>query len=128
VKTPGAPGYLWPGNHRQPIWNMHANASYDIGTPAGTLTPRLDWTWQSQQDFDTTSSVRAPLPIFIVEPYAIWNAQIGYRSPDRRWSAVLAVTNLADRRYSYLKLNGTLNAQSRAAAPREISLTVRRNF
>lgn len=128
VKTPGAPGYLWPGNHRQPAWNMHANASWDIGTPIGTFTPRLDWSWQSQQDFDTTSSVRPPLPIFVVKPYSIWNARIAYRSPGKGWSVTLAVTNLADKVYSYQKLSGTLNAQSRSAPPREFSLTVRRDF
>ncbi|MEI9851399.1 MAG: hypothetical protein WDN24_11840 [Sphingomonas sp.] len=51
IRTPGAPGYLWPGNHRQPVWNMHADAAHDIGTAIGTFTPRLDWTWQVAAGF-----------------------------------------------------------------------------
>ncbi len=123
VKTPGQPGYLWPGNHRQPVWNMHADAAYDIDTSFGIVTPRLDWTWQSQQDFDTTSSVRAPLPVFIEPAYSLWNAQIGYKSSVSNWSAIFAVKNVADTFHSYLKLNGTVNAQARVAPPREVSLT-----
>jgi hypothetical protein len=82
VKTPGAPGYLTPGNHRQPEWNMHADASYEIGTPLGSFTPRIDWTWQSQQDFDPASNIRAPLPIYIIKPYSLWNAQLMYKPND----------------------------------------------
>lgn len=128
IKTPGAPGYLWPGNHIQPTWNMHANISYDVETSVGTFTPRLDWNWQSQQDYDPSSQLRAPLPIYVIRPYSLWNAQLTYESPDRDWSATFAVNNLTDRFYHYQVLQGTLNAQTRLGAPREFSLTVRKNF
>ncbi len=126
--APGEPGYLFPGNLRQPEWNMHADASYDIETPIGTFTPRLDWAWLSKQTYDMSSSTRAPLPNLVVEPYSIWNAQLAYHSPDRDWSAILQVTNLADKFYHYLVLSGSFDDQTRVAAPREWMLTVRKDF
>jgi len=128
IKTPGQPGYLWPGNHRQPIWNMHANVSYDIETSVGTFTPRVDWNWQSQQDYDPASQSRAPLPIYVIDAYSLWNAQIAYESPSREWSATLSVSNVADKFFHYQVLQGTLNAQTRLGPPREFALTIRRNF
>ncbi len=128
VKTPGLIGYMVAGNHRQPEWNMHANISYDIETSAGTFTPRLDWNWQSQQDYEPQPHLRAPRTDFIIDAYSIWNAQLAYVAPDRLWSATLSVSNLADKYYHYQVLLGTLNAQTRVAPPRELSLTLRRSF
>jgi len=128
VKTPGEPGYLAPGNHRQPEWNMHANVSYDIETPIGTFTPRLDWNWRSQQDYDPTPQTGKPDPLYVIDPYSIFNAQIAYRAPGGDWSAVLEVTNLADKWYHYQVLVGTINGYTRVAPPREFKLTVRRTF
>ncbi|WP_404713882.1 TonB-dependent receptor [Sphingomonas sp. MMS24-J13] len=128
IKTVGQPGYLFPGNHRQPIWNMHADASYAIQTPIGSFTPRIDWSWQSQQDYDPSAQSRAPLPVYIIKPYSLWNAQIAYETDDRKWSATLSVANLADKFYRYQVLQGTLDAQTRLAPPREITLSVRRVF
>ena len=128
IKTPGQAGYNFPGNHRQPTWNMHADAYYDFETSIGTFTPRLDWTWQSQQDYDPSPQLRAPQAIFIIKPYSIYNAQFAYESPDKDWSATLSVANLANKFYNYQVLLGTLDAQTRVAPPREFSLTVRRKF
>jgi iron complex outermembrane receptor protein len=128
IKTPGQPGYLWPGNHRQPKWNMHADLSYGIQTAFGTFTPRVDWNWQSQQDYDPSSQLRAPLPIYVIKPYSLWNAQIAFAAAQSNWSATLAVTNLTDKFYYYQVLQGTLNAQTRLAAPREFSLSIRKDF
>ncbi|MEI9852437.1 MAG: TonB-dependent receptor [Sphingomonas sp.] len=128
IKTAGQPGYFWPGNHRQPSWNMHANASYDIETPAGTFTPRLDWNWQSQQDYKANPSIGAPAGLEIIKAYSLWNAQIAYAVPDSAWTATLSVTNLADKYFYYQPIIGGLNTQVRMGAPREFSLTVRRTF
>lgn len=128
IKTPGAAGYNTPGNHRQPIWNQHADIAYDIETSIGSFTPRLDWNWQSQQDYDPSPQLRKPQPTFIIKPYSIFNAQIAYETADSNWTATLACSNLADRNYHYQVLLGTLDAQTRLAPPREFSLTLRRNF
>jgi len=128
ITTYGKPGYLFPGNHIQPTWNMHADAGYDINTPGGTFTPRVDVTWQSQQDYDPSAQLRAPLPIYIIKPYAITNAEIRYESPESKWSGSVGVTNLSNKFYHYQVLQGTLDAQTRLAPPREWTLNVRRNF
>ncbi len=107
---------------------MHANVSYDIETAAGTFTPRLDWNWQSQQDFDTTPHVGLPDPVFIIDAYSLWNAQLAYKSPDEDWTAILQVTNLADKWYHYQLLRGSINDQTRVAPPREWKLTLRKDF
>ncbi|MBT2186539.1 TonB-dependent receptor [Sphingobium nicotianae] len=128
ITAAGQPGYLAPGNLRQPEWNMHANLSYDVHTSLGTFTPRLDWNWQSRQTFDPSPATRAPFPQFVIEPYSLWNAQVAYEAPDRGWTATLSVTNLDNKWYHYQLLEGTLNQQTRVAAPREFAVTVKRTF
>ncbi len=122
------PGYLYSGNHRQSEWNMHANVSYDIETNVGTFTPRLDWTWQSQQDYDPAPGNHGPEAIFVIPAYSLWNAQLAYKAPDDDWSATLSVTNLSDKWYHYQVLRGSINAQTRVGNPREFMLSVRKNF
>ncbi len=78
VHTPGQPGYIHPGNHLQPEWNMHANAQYAFQSAVGTITPRVDVSWQSQQDFDPAPGAEAPQPLYTIKPYAIANAQVDY--------------------------------------------------
>jgi iron complex outermembrane receptor protein len=123
------PGSLFPGNLRQPEWNMHANISYDIETGVGTFTPRVDWNWQSRQTWDPGPNAHAPAQEFIIDPYSLWNAQIQYKSPDRDWTAALQVTNLADLYYHYQnRLLGGVNYVSRIGAPREWKLSIRKEF
>ena len=126
--NPAPPGYLFPGNLRQPEWNMHADIAYDIDSGFGTFTPRLDWAWQSKQTYDMASSTRAPLSKLVVDPYSLWNAQLAYKSPDGDWSAILQVTNLADKYYHYLVLSGSFDDQTRVGEPREWKLTLRKEF
>ncbi len=65
----------------------------------------------------------------MINPYSLWNAQIAYKSPDSDWSAILQVTNLADKWYHYQNmLLGGVNYTTRVAPPREWMLTVRRDF
>jgi outer membrane receptor protein involved in Fe transport len=85
-------------------------------------------TWQSQQDYDPSAQFRAPLPIYVIKPYAITNAEVNYDTPDGKWSATAGVTNLSDKFYHYQVLQGTLNAQTRLAPPREWVLNFKRTF
>ena len=129
VDTPGVPGYYAPGNYRQPKWNMHANASYEILTSVGTFTPRVDWSWQSKQTFNRASAIAAAPAAVTIEPYSMWNAQVSYEPEDGDWSATLAVNNLFDKFYYTSFFTGTgFNTTAAIAPPREVSLTVRRKF
>lgn len=131
VTTPGQPGYIHPGNHLQPEWNMHADAQYTFVTGVGSFTPRLDWSWQSQQDFDPAPAAEAPQPDYIVKPYSLLNGQISYVPLDSRWSATFAVTNLTDE-MNYTQLFGgpaiSVDISSNVGPPREFSFTLRRSF
>ncbi|WEK46322.1 MAG: TonB-dependent receptor [Candidatus Andeanibacterium colombiense] len=129
VKTQGQPGYLYPGNLRNPKWNMHGAIRYDIETPIGTITPHVDWQWQSKQNFGPCSGSCAPTSDFTINAYSLFNAGIEYQPTDSGWSASLAVTNLTDKFYYYQLFNGTqTNISSPVGPPREVSLTVRRQF
>ncbi len=125
---PPAPGAIFPGNVRQPEWNMHANVSYDFYMDFGTITPRVDWNWQDRQTWGTAGNRAAPDPIYVIEAYGLWNAQIAYKSPDEDWSATLKVTNVADKYFHYEHLAGSVNGRWRVGAPREWMLTVRKEF
>jgi iron complex outermembrane receptor protein len=129
VHTPGLPGYIAPGNVRVPEWNMHAAIRYDVDTQIGKFTPRVDWNWQSEQDFDTESGAHAARPQYIIHPYSLFNAGIEYETKDRKWSATFNVANLANKFYYYQLFDGTqLAISSPVGPPREFSLTVRRHF
>lgn len=67
---------------------------------------------------------RLPLPVFVVQPYSLWNAQISYRSDGGDWALTLAARNLTDRFRSFQKLSGTLTAQTHVGPPREVSLEI----
>jgi iron complex outermembrane receptor protein len=127
--APPAPGSLFPGNLRQPEWNMHANVSYDIETSAGTITPRLDWNWLSKQTWSPAPNSGPPAADFVINPYSLWNGQISYKSPSRDWTATLSVTNIANKWYHYQNmLLGGVNYTTRVAPPREWKVTVRKEF
>ena len=124
----GQPGYLFPGNLRQPTWNMHADVGYEIDPGFGTFTPRLDLAWQSKQTFNQANSTRAPLPNEVIGAYSVFNAQLVYKAPSKDWSVSLDVTNLTNRYYYYQVLSGSFDDQTRVAEPREWKLTLRKTF
>jgi len=129
VTTPGQPGYFAPGNHRQPNWNMHADVSYDIPAGShGTFTPRIDWSWQSQADYNPAPQSGPPTDFYIIHPYGIWNAQLAYKSPEDKWSAIFEVTNLANKWYHYQVYTGSVDSYTRVAPPREFRVSLRRQF
>jgi iron complex outermembrane receptor protein len=129
VKTPGLPGYLFPGNLRNPEWNMHGGIRYEIETGFGTITPRFDWNWVSEVNFGPASGRMAPTEDFTIHAYSLFNAGIEYESLDGDWSAILSVTNLADKFYYYQLFNGTqTNISGPVGPPREALLTLRRSF
>ena len=126
-----APGSLPPrGAHLPfaPKWRFSAGVQYaaDLGT-MGTLTPRLDWTYQSQIDYDlNTSSPLSKEPGYsVVDARLTWANQKGL-------SITAGVTNLFDKYYNayifdtFAQGLGSLEVQP--SRPREWSLTVRKAF
>jgi iron complex outermembrane receptor protein len=128
VNTPGAPGYIAPGNLQQPHWNLSGGAQYNLPFTWGDITPRVDWTFQTAQTFNPSASVPAT-PDYTVNAYSIFNGQISYTPKDSKWSAIFSVTNLTNKFYYYQIFGGGLvNISSNVAPPREFFLRVRRDF
>lgn len=129
VKTPGTPGYVFPGNLPQPEWNASAGVQYDLHVLNGALTPRLDWVYQSTQTYNPTPAATAPLPQDEVPGHSIFNARLSFRPGDSKWSGALSVTNLFNKYYYYglFPFSG-FDAAANLAPPREWAVTLRRDF
>lgn len=94
---------------------------------SGSITPRLDWAWQSRTYYDNANTLLASQ-----ESYSLLNARLTWRTSNDDWSVAVGVTNLTDERYYVNKFSllpfglGTLEGQP--ARPREWAVTVRRSF
>jgi iron complex outermembrane receptor protein len=129
VTTLGRPGFLYSGNLIQPRMNASGGAQYRIHFPAGILTPRLDWMYQSKQTFNARSSTTAPLPFNIIGGTSVFSARLTYEPSDSKWMADLAVTNLSDKYYYYAQFSGSGFATSAPVAPpRQYLFSVKRSF
>ncbi|NMN04663.1 MULTISPECIES: TonB-dependent receptor [unclassified Novosphingobium] len=107
-------------------WQASGSVQYqaDLGS-AGTLTPRLDWTYQSSFYYNAVNT-----PLDLVAGRSLFNARLTYEDARKAWSASLGVTNLGNKFY-YLgtSYNATYGVASGAVGrPREWSLTLRRTF
>lgn len=78
-----------------PKWTLSAGVSYafDLGG-AGTLTPRVDWSYRSRVYNDAINT-----PELIQDGYHLVNASIGYTDTNARWSINLGVKNLTKEVY-----------------------------
>ncbi|MBO9601995.1 MAG: TonB-dependent receptor [Novosphingobium sp.] len=115
-----------------PKWKYAVGAQYEIGLgeKVGTLTPRLDWTWQSSMQSNIPNNVTGYL-LGEVEARGLLNARLTYRSPDDGWELSVAATNLTDKFYYVNKYDRVVqsgNAYGMPGRPREIIVSVKRNF
>lgn len=110
-----------------PKWQGNLGVQYEAKLGGGgTLTPRIDYNWQSGAYGNAINNVRNHL-----ERRNVVNARLTYRSPDRDWEATLAVTNLTDDFYYYSKQDIYLAAgyvTATPARPREWSFSIKHNF
>ncbi|MCW3838248.1 TonB-dependent receptor [Sphingomonas canadensis] len=107
-----------------PRWQGNFGIQYELPFAGGTLTPRLDYQYQS-----TSYATAVNHPRNRIESRNVFDARLSYRTGD--WEAALAVTNLTDDFFYYSKFDiiaagGYLTgAPSR---PREWSISLKRNF
>lgn len=111
--------------NRTPRWNYGLGTQYTFVPKAigGTLTPRLDATYQSKIFFNDAIGSQSG--------YALVGARITWRSAEEDWSVALSGTNLTDKEYYLGKLSLTSvlgREQGNIAAPREWGLTIARKF
>lgn len=112
----------------EPFWTANAGVQYTIGGApfGGTLTPRIDWSYQgSTAPSQRTTEWNQP-------GYSLVNARLTYDLPDDGFSVALGVTNLFDKlhydNYFILQDSGQSNVQGQPAPPRQWYLQVSKNF
>lgn len=111
-----------------PKWKFAAGAQYqaELGS-AGSITPRLDYTYQSSVFFDVANAPQARQ-----DGYGLFNTRLTWRSVDKDVSVSLAVTNLTDKLYYLNKSASFLSSFGMVTGipgrPREWSISVQRKF
>jgi iron complex outermembrane receptor protein len=111
---------------RAPDWSYGLGVSYGFALWGGTLTPRIDWTYQDDIHFSVDDTING-----IQEAYDVVNARITWNSPNSDWHIALFGTNLTDEAYYNGKLSLVLccgGEQGNVAEPREYGVSIRRNF
>jgi len=121
------PGVLLTGAEdfvNTPEWTAHIGSSYQVNTDMGTVTPRIDWMFQTE-----TYNDEANTPILRSSSYGIINASVNFETHDSGWAVQAGVTNLTDKREI---VSGYTNGEAIYAAtfnrPREWYLTLRKTF
>lgn len=119
-------------NRRQfnPFWTANAGIQYEaaIGALDGTITPRLDWTFESSQIVSGTSTKYN----YLMPSRSLFNGRITYANDEHEFTVALGVTNLFDKLYyrnvfDYQGL-GYPQTDAQPAPPREWNLTVSKRF
>jgi iron complex outermembrane recepter protein len=77
-----------------PKWTLSAGASYEIETPIGKFTPRVDWSYRSTVYNDAVNT-----PLLIQDGYHLVNATLAYADDSNAWSVKLGVKNLTKEVY-----------------------------
>lgn len=125
---------ITPGLTRAPFvpeWKYSLGVQYavELGS-AGRITPRADWTYQSDMETNIPNRVDGFL-YGRVEPRGLLNLRLPYTSPGGDWEAAVAVTNLTDKFYysnKYDRYTQSGNAYGAPGRPRELLFTVKRTF
>jgi iron complex outermembrane receptor protein len=110
-----------------PKWKFSAGAQYRISLGDwGTITPRLDWTYQAAFHSQPVNA-----PTNRVPNYYLLNGRIAWQSADEKWVVAAEGTNLLDDIY-YLTFfdnrTSTQNVFGQPAPPRQWAVTVKRSF
>jgi iron complex outermembrane recepter protein len=122
---------------RTPEFNGALGMQYGFNAFGGTLTPRLDITYQSKIYFttnngclSTTSNVGCGV-YGAQDALTLLNGRVTWMAEDGNWEVALYGKNLTDETY----FNGKLSLvgffgreQGNVAPPRELGITVKRNF
>ena len=110
-----------------PEWKYSIGAQYKIDAgAAGSLTPRLDWSYQASL---YTGAVN--MPFNRLPGYSVLNGRLSWIPTDSLWEISLSVTNITNKLY-YLGLfdnrGSSQTTEGEPAPPREWALTIKRSF
>ncbi len=110
-----------------PTWKYNMGVQYRIDMPNGaSLTPRLDWTYQTKVYNDPSNNVLAMQPA-----YGLLDGRVTWESPDGNWQAAFVIQNALSKVYYINKfddLAGFNSVTGQPGRPRSFMVTVRRNF
>jgi iron complex outermembrane receptor protein len=110
-----------------PTWKYNLGVQYSIDLAhAGTLTPRLDWTYQTEVYNDPSNN-----PLTLQPGYGLLDARLTWDSADGRWQAALSVQNALDKAYyvnMFDDLQGFNTVTGQPGWPRTVLATIRRSF
>jgi iron complex outermembrane receptor protein len=124
-----AAGVVIPGvtlNNRAPFapkWKASIGAQYEVETGAGTITPRIDYAYQSAFFTNIDNN-----PLGEVPGYGTFNAHVSWASADENWRLTAEVKNLANKLYYYNLFYNLGERTAQPAPPREWSMTLKRKF
>ncbi len=120
-----------PGPNSQPPyvprWKTNVGLQYGLHFSSGAvLTPRLDWTYQSQVFNDPSND-----PLALQPAYGLLDARLTWDTHDRHWQAALVVQNALDKVYYINKYDnsgsfGVVDGQP--GWPRTVFVTLKRKF
>jgi iron complex outermembrane receptor protein len=123
-------------NKRQqnPFWTLSGGVQYKIESDAigGSITPRLDMTWESRQ---TSGSATTVTYNYLLPAKALFNARLTYVNTEHGFEVAAGIVNLFDKRY-WVNIfdysgggTGTLpQTNGQPGMPRTWSLTVSKHF
>jgi iron complex outermembrane receptor protein len=125
---------ITPGLTRAPFvpewkYSLGAQYAFELGS-GGRITPRVDWTYQSDMETNIPNGVTGFL-YGHVDSRGLVNLRVPYISPEGDWEAAVAVTNVADKFYysnKYDRYTQSGNAYGAPGRPREFLFSVKRNF
>jgi iron complex outermembrane receptor protein len=106
-----------------PEWKYSVGAQYEALLPWGSLTPRLDWSWQDKQFASVNSN-----PLSRLDSHGNLNARLSYRANEGGWDASLEVTNVTNEFYYVSKLNPGPFIWAQPSRPREWAVTIKKQF
>jgi len=87
-----------------PEWNYSASVIkiFDLGD-WGTLTPRVDYSWRDDVFFTPDND-----PDNTQESYGLWNASVGWTSPEDKYALTFHWLNIDDEEYiTYTEISGS---------------------
>lgn len=123
-------------NKRQqnPFWTLSGGVQYRIESDVlgGSITPRLDMTWESRQ---TSGSATTVTYNYLLRARALFNARLTYVNTEHHFEVAAGIVNLFDKRY-WVNIfdysgggTGTLpQTNGQPGMPRTWSLTVSKHF
>jgi len=135
-KDPTSTAYRDPSALLQPKFNMSGGIQYalDVDGEGSTITPRLDWFFQSHGTNGAATQVNT-CPEECVPSYNLFNARISYDNVPLNFSLALSVTNLFDKFY-WQQLGAAVTSTGGVPAartgvpsrPREFAVTATKRF